>query len=161
MFDESLNSSQKEERIKEIDFKYLNTCFVNIVEEPEQNLYPSSQWQLLQRLLEFNNYKEASKLIMTSHSPYIVNYLSISIQGGYLKNKIKAGPMMEKLNSIVPLSSAVNATDVVIYQLDEEDGTIKKLPDYEGIPSDKNYLNTSLAEGNRLFDSLLELEEEL
>jgi hypothetical protein len=40
-------------------------------------------------------------------------------------------------------------------------GSIKKLGDFEGIPSDRNFLNDSLAASNRLFDSLLEIEEEL
>jgi hypothetical protein len=98
---------------------------------------------------------------MTTHSPYIINYLSIAIQAGYLKDKIKSKELLKKLNTIVPLISAVKASDVVIYQLDEKDGTIRKLPDFEGIPSDKNLLNQSLAEGNELFDLLLEIEQEL
>jgi hypothetical protein len=44
--------------------------------------------------------------------------------------------------------------------MNEVNGTIEKLTDYEGIPSDKNYLNQSLAEGSYLFDSLLEIEQE-
>ena len=46
-------------------------------------------------------------------------------------------------------------------QLDEKNGSITKLEMIEGIPSDKNYLNESLAEGNLLFDSLLEIEQDL
>ena len=48
-----------------------------------------------------------------------------------------------------------------MYQLDEADGSIHKLKDIDGIPSDKNYLNKTLAESNMLFDSLLEIEQEL
>jgi hypothetical protein len=55
----------------------------------------------------------------------------------------------------------VAANDAVVYQLDEINGVIKKLSAPEGIPSDVNYLNDMLREGNRLFDSLLEIEEEL
>ena len=43
----------------------------------------------------------------------------------------------------------------------EKDGSITKLETIDGIPSDKNYLNETLAEGNLLFDSLLEIEQEL
>lgn len=35
------------------------------------------------------------------------------------------------------------------------------LSTYEGIPSDTNYLNENLKECNQLFDSILEIEEEL
>ena len=100
---------------------------------------------------------------MTTHSPYLINYLSIAIQGGVLLKKINDAnreDLIEKLNDIIPIKSCISASDVVIYQL-QEDGSINRLPDYEGIPSDKNYLNKSLAEGNHLFGSLLEIEEEL
>jgi hypothetical protein len=46
---------------------------------------------------------------------------------------------------------------VQVYEL--EDGIIKKLPNFHGIPSDNNYLNKSLADTNSLFDELLEIEE--
>jgi len=152
------------DQFKEIDkirTRYYNKCFLNIVEEPEQNLFPSSQWEMLKSMLEFNNKSKGSKLIITTHSPYIINYLSITIQAGYLKSKIQSEDLKEKLSKIVPINSTVQSSKVVVYQLDEKTGVITKLPDYEGIPSDKNYLNNSLADGNRLFDMLLEIEEEL
>jgi hypothetical protein len=40
-------------------------------------------------------------------------------------------------------------------------GSIKKLPSEYNIPSDKNFLNDLLGEGNRLFDALLEIEEDI
>jgi predicted ATPase len=161
MVDNKITEEKRNQELNQIRSKYLGKCFINIVEEPEQNLFPTSQWQMLQRLLEFNNMTEANKLIMTTHSPYIINYLSIAIQGAYLKAKIKSDVLLDRLNKIVPVASLISADDVVIYQLDERDGSIKKLPVFEGIPSDKNYLNSSLHEGNQLFDSLLELEEDL
>jgi hypothetical protein len=55
----------------------------------------------------------------------------------------------------------INASDIVVYQLDEKDGSVKKLETIDGIPSDRNYLNDILVESNLLFDSLLEIEQEL
>lgn len=154
---------EKEKIIKRKDIraKFLPKCFINIVEEPEQNLYPTSQRQILNSLLEFNNLSEGNKLIMTTHSPYIINYLSLAIQADYLKGKIHSDELLEKLNAIVPLKSTISASDVAIYQMDERDGTIRRLSTFEGIPSDKNLLNQSLADGNDLFDQLLEIEQEL
>lgn len=40
-------------------------------------------------------------------------------------------------------------------------GSIEKLPNIDGIPSDNNFLNLSLSEGNDLFDRLLDIQEEL
>lgn len=165
MSNNAFNEKEKMQKADEIRAKFQNKAFINIVEEPEQNLFPSSQRQILNSLLEFNNMSEGNKLIMTTHSPYIINYLNIAIQGAYLMDKIKDSPnreaLKEKLNKIVPADAVVSVEDTVIYQLDETLGTITRLPTPEGIPSDKNYLNQSIAEGNRLFDALLEIEEEL
>ena len=102
---------------------------------------------------------------MTTHSPYIINYLSIAIQGEYLESKIKKSSQRDKLLSnlynLIPQESLISADEVVVYQLDEKDGSIIKLETIEGIPSDKNYLNQTLEESNLLFDSLLEIEQEL
>ncbi len=161
----NLTDEQKRVALSVLSAKFNKTAFINIVEEPEQNLFPSSQWQMLQSLLKYNSMNKGNKLIMTTHSPYIINYLSIAIQGEYLESKIKKSSQKDKLLSnlynLIPQESLISADEVVVYQLDEKDGSIIKLETIEGIPSDKNYLNQTLEESNLLFDSLLEIEQEL
>lgn len=133
--------------------KFNKTSFVNIVEEPEQNLFPTSQRDMLYSLLKINNEITANKLIITTHSPYLVNYVSVSVEAG----KLKQGVIAEKggqLSEIVP----INADDLAIYQLKEEDGTIELLDSYEGIPSDENFLNDEIGRTNELFADLLDLQ---
>ncbi|MDI9364203.1 MAG: AAA family ATPase [Flavobacterium sp.] len=166
MFNEEFSVSDKNNRIKAIDAKYLNTCFINIVEEPEQNLFPSSQQEILNSLLAFNNTNVNNKLVITTHSPYLINYLSLAIEGEALQNKMQVqgkddDALRLKLHEIVPSESLVSGDKVAIYELDESNGTIKRLPTTEGIPSDKNYLNQSLRDCNNMFDALLEIEQEL
>ena len=161
----NLTDEQKRVALSVLSAKFNKTAFINILEEPEQNLFPSSQWQMLQSLLKYNSMNKGNKLIMTTHSPYIINYLSIAIQGEYLESKIKKSSQRDKLLSnlynLIPQESLISADEVVVYQLDEKDGSIIKLETIEGIPSDKNYLNQTLEESNLLFDSLLEIEQEL
>lgn len=155
------------QEIEKIRARYYNKCFLNVVEEPEQNMFPSSQHQLLCSLLEFNNMNEENKLIMTTHSPYLINYLTLSVKAFSVFDKLmnfsdrKPESYLARLNKIIPHKTMTNQNDIVIYELNERDGSIKKLGNYEGIPSDRNYLNQSLAESNDLFDSLLEIEEKL
>jgi predicted ATPase len=164
MNDSSLTTEIRQSLLRQLSASRKPACFINIVEEPEQNLFPSSQRSLLFELLSHTR-AEGNKLIITTHSPYLVNYLSIAIQGAELYSKLVEAKALEifkeRLEKIIPVKSLVTATDVVIYQMDETDGSIKKLPDYEGVPSDKNYLNESLRAGNGMFDSLLEIEQEL
>jgi predicted ATPase len=161
----NFTEEQRRAALSVLSAKFNKTAFLNIVEEPEQNLFPSSQWEMLQSLLEFNNYSTGNKLIMTTHSPYIINFLSLSIQGAYLRNKIsksnKKIELLSKLEKVVSSKSIISSENVVVYQFNESSGSIKKLVSPEGIPSDNNLLNNMLKEGNELFDKLLEIEEEI
>jgi predicted ATPase len=140
-----------------------NDCFMNIVEEPEQNLFPTSQWEILKSLLEFNNLNEDNKLLMTTHSPYIINYLTLAVKTNFVYEKVqnsnKRDELTKMLNKIVPIKSRVNSSETVIYELDERDGSIIELKDYQGLPSDENYLNLKMAESNEIFAQLLEIED--
>lgn len=154
-----LDEKKLREGEKKINDKYVCKYLVSIVEEPEQNLFPSSQRLLLNSLLAYNNGN--NRLVMTTHSPYLINYLSLAVKAYGIKGKVKTDELKNRLSNIVPLSSVVNPNDLVIYELDEMKGSIKKLGNFEGIPSDQNFLNSSLSEGNHLFDALLEIEEEI
>lgn len=162
---DTFTDEQRRIALSALSAKFNKTAFINIVEEPEQNLFPSSQWHILQSLLELNNINVGNKLIITTHSPYVINYLNIAIQADELKVKILAAnkekDLLPKLFEIIKEKSLVSAEDVVVYQLDEENGCIRKLAAPDGIPTDKNYLNDMLKEGNNIFDSLLSIEEEI
>jgi hypothetical protein len=161
MSNNAFTDEEKTQKRNEIKAKFQNKAFINIVEEPEQNLFPTSQHKILNSLLEFNNMSEGNKLIMTTHSPYIINYLTLAVKADALKARIKTEALKNKLDSIVPLSSTIHSDDLVIYELDEKDGSIKKLKDYNGLPSDENELNEKLGESNELFAQLLEIQQSL
>ncbi len=143
--------------------KFTKAAFVNIVEEPEQNLYPESQWHILLHLLELNNLSAGNTLLMTTHSPYILHFLSLAIQGKHLEQRIsgssRSADALKKLDAIVPRKSLIDGKDVRVYQFSAA-GEISLLENYEGIPSDANMLNEKLRWGNDRFDALLEIEQE-
>jgi AAA15 family ATPase/GTPase len=131
------------------------------VEEPEQNLFPSSQWQMLQSLLKLNNMNEGNKLILTTHSPYLINYLTLVVKASEVINQIKTVEQKNQLDGIVPLNSIIHSSALSVYELTETDGTIIPLETFDGLPSDENALNTMLDKGNELFAQLLELQQQL
>lgn len=161
----SLTEEQRRAALSVLSSRFNKTAFINIVEEPEQNLFPQSQWEILKSLLTFNNQGKDNRLVLTTHSPYVVNYLTLAVQGKHLHDGIvKKGrqkDLLPKLNQIVPLSALLDNDELAIYQADEKTGTVVKLDSVEGIPTDENFLNNSLRAGNIVFDRLLELEEEL
>ena len=150
---ELFTDEQKRIAISVLSKKFNKTSFINIVEEPEQNLFPTSQGNMLYSLLKINNEIVDNKLIITTHSPYLVNYVSLAVEA----EKLKQGVIAEKggrLNEIVP----INADDLTIYQLNEKDGTVELLDSYEGIPSDENFLNDEIGRTNEFFADLLDLQ---
>lgn len=160
------------EEVKKASLEYLSSrfkysCFINIVEEPEQNLFPSSQRHILNRLLEFANMYEGNEIVMTTHSPYIINYLTLCVKAENIfkllkeKNFKLSDSEFSHVNDIVPITSTVKANELVIYELDEITGVIKKLPHYNGLPSDENKLNYNLEDSNELFAQLLEIQQGL
>lgn len=159
---DELSDEQRTAAISALSRRFKNSVFVNIVEEPEQNLFPTSQSKLLYSLLGFNNEQLGNKLIFTTHSPYLVNALSLAIKGAELQQKAtNRQDFLKKLDEVVPLSAVTTASDVAVYQLDEAQGTVAPLPMLCGIPSDANYLNERLGASNDAFGRLLDIEEEL
>jgi len=161
---EHLTDIQKRQAISELASAFNKTAFINIVEEPEQNLFPSSQWQMLQSLLALNNMNAGNKLILTTHSPYLINYLTIAIKAKQVLDNLSQSSrkaLSNRISSLISLDSCINANGVSIYEMEEKTGIIKSLPKYNDlVPSDDNFLNNMLDETNNLFAKLQEVEEE-
>lgn len=51
-----------------------------ILEEPEQNLYPDTQCHLINYLLTAINHGKKHRLLLTTHSPYILNYFNVLLR---------------------------------------------------------------------------------
>jgi predicted ATPase len=160
---DNLSEEVKQAALQVLSSKYRNDCFINIVEEVEQNLFPSSQRQILYKLIEFANHTKENQLILTTHSPYIIDYLTLAIKGASVWQRVSSSSnpnTLEKLEAIVPLKACMPADKIIIYQLNNVGG-IEKLPDYNGLPSDENYLNSSLSATNQWFSDLIDLEGDL
>ncbi len=154
-----LSEEQRRIAINALSFKFNKISFINIVEEPEQNLFPTSQRDMLYSLLEINNRSKGNKLIITTHSPYLLNYMSVVIKAGKLKQEV-TDQRQDEINAIVPISSATEGDDLAIYELNEKSGSIQLLGNYNGIPSDDNLLNLQIDETNNLFADLLDLQQQ-
>lgn len=65
-----------------------------IVEEPEQNLYPFTQIDLLEAIVELCSSEHTHRCTMTTHSPFILNYLNVLIERFYKKipGKVNMNP---------------------------------------------------------------------
>ncbi|MDR2913230.1 MAG: ATP-binding protein [Tannerella sp.] len=154
----TFTDEQRRAALSVLSATFNKSAFVNIVEEPEQNLFPSSQWEIMKSLLAINNSLLANKLIITTHSPYLINVLTIAVKAGILIGRLQD---KEELNKVYPIDSVIYPDDIVIYELDENNGSVAKLENYNGLPSDENFLNNFLEESNAVFADLLDIQQQL
>ncbi len=136
--------------------RVLNSRLINIVEEPEQNLCPKSQTEVLYYLLGTLK-KEGNSLVMTTHSPYLLSYLTLSAKASELKEKVV---QFERLEKILHTGNFISSDSISIYET-EDDGSIRLIEPCDSLPSDDNPLNNAPAETNGMFSELIELENEL
>ncbi|MDR0893433.1 MAG: ATP-binding protein [Mediterranea sp.] len=164
LLNKDLSEEVKMLSLKTISSKYKKGCFFNIIEEVEQNLFPTSQRLVLFKLIEFLNQTKGNLLLVNTHSPYIINYLILAAKAEQVVNmKVAKAEDKRKLEQaigkIVPIKSCIAADRISIYEVTNK-GEIRPLPKYNGLPSDDNFLNNLLEEANELYSQLQEIEEE-
>lgn len=145
------------EEIKRVQNRFIYSSFINIVEEPEQNLYPDSQKKILFELLKTLNSTPENRLVVTTHSPYIVNFMMLNFQAGKLYERNLSAASASEVEKIVPRNSVVESNRVRVYQL-SSDGIIENLEFEDGYIPDTNKLNHKLDEINEQFSHLLYMD---
>ena len=147
-----------ETTIKELVEIYNYKSFINIVEEPEQNLYPDSQRKVIYSLIKSLNTIPTNQLVLTSHSPYILNFITLSTEA--YKIYSQSFLSIEKrilLERIIPEESTVDIDKVFIYELDGQ-GNINEIDKSGGFIDDQHALNTAFEQINEYFSKILDLE---
>lgn len=113
-----------------------------IIEEPEQNLFPSTQKELIYKIFEYlNKSKYDHTLTLTTHSPYIL----YAINNCILAHKVKEEYADSKLKN-----SAISPDDINIFELvddlqnedDLQNNNVKKDSGLLG----KNYFDQKMKE---------------
>ena len=155
LLDDTLDNDVRTNLIKKMSDN-KNKRLISIVEEPEQNLSPESQESILYSMLRLAAMGK-DQLLLTTHSPYILNYLMLAIKAKQVENVVKNEDDMKELDAIVPRQSRIGGNDVSVFQL-SLDGTISLLSSYNDIPSDDNYLNLLMMQVNSKYSSLVEIQ---
>ena len=124
-----------------------------VIEEPELNLYPSTQKKLVEYLIE-NCTQKDNRLIITTHSPYILTTLNNLIQA---KNVVKQNPeLADEVAKIIPPQYHLDFDDLAVYFV--ADGTVKSILNVENQLIDATALDDISNEIGEEFGKLLELE---
>jgi predicted ATP-dependent endonuclease of OLD family len=121
-----------------------------IVEEPELNLFPSSQNELVKFLAE-NISNSGSSILLTTHSPYVLTSLN------NLMYAFNIGQGNEKeVDAILPKKNWINPKKVSAYMM-LPNGTCKSIIDKEGLIKTENIDGVS-ADLNKQFNLIMDIE---
>lgn len=142
----------KEKAIRILD-NYTEIQYIqSIIEEPELNLFPDTQQALMYELMA-DAVVSDNRMVITTHSPYILFALNNCVMGGLVDKNI---PEEEKKN-FQSFESWIDPKLVSVYEL--HDGTIRYIQDEDGIIED-NYLNQAYKNNTNEYLSLLNYYEE-
>lgn len=120
-------------RVRENLFKYHRTNL--IIEEPEQNLFPSTQKELAYKLLEYINGSPYDHIMtLTTHSPYILYAINNCILAYLVKNRY---PDLDIKNA------AIAPKDINIFEI--EDGENRSIMKENGLIGN-NYFDQKMKE---------------
>ncbi len=149
---ELINSKEQIAKILGYDSDYHYSQV--IIEEPELNLFPKAQQELIYYMLSLMNMTHMDhQLIITTHSPFILFALNNCLMGGLVEKTIP----QELAETLPSLYAWMKPSDVSIYEI--HDGTIKCIQDEDGIIED-NYLNQAYKENTNEYLSMLNYYED-
>ena len=137
---------------------YTHTQF--IIEEPEQNLFPKTQVDFLYYLLGAVNHGRNHRLVITTHSPFILYALNNCLLAYVVKDKIDE----EIALSLDCQNYAVDPTTVSVWSLkdgflcDESGEHNRTIQDKRGLIR-KNYFNEVMRQVMGDFSKLLEYDD--
>ncbi len=122
-----------------------------IFEEPEQNLFPKTQRDLVYYMLQkITAESRDHRLLLTTHSPFILQAFNNCMMGYLVKDKMPQDEQKELLNNI----SYINPSLVSAYEITKE-GTLKSIQNEKTGTIGKHYFNRMTNEiMNEYYDML-------
>jgi hypothetical protein len=108
-----------------------------IIEEPEMNLFPETQRDLVFHLLNRCLEREGNRLTITTHSPYILYALNNCMMAGLVYDKMDE----ESKGRLKCGTSKISPSDVSIYEIQE--GVVKRVQKEDGLIQD-NYFDQQM-----------------
>lgn len=154
MQNEDFSDSIKDMMIRQLSDANRYNQLINIVEEPELNLFPRSQMEVLKSLVLNNASSDENMLVFTTHSPYSLAIINTMIMGA--KAYANANEeLRNQIESILPVKYQINDDDIAAYRLSSSDAIYCQsvINPNTGLVS-KNELDSASDDIMRVFNSL-------
>lgn len=127
-----------------------------LIEEPELNLYPTVQLDLINWIMKKMN-NSRSSIVITTHSPYILTAIDDLIMGYDIYNKNRTQPeIRNKIATLLPKDSLISFDEISSYFF-AENGIIKDILDKETRSVGAEYLDEASERTSHIFNELSNL----
>ncbi len=124
-----------------------------IIEEPELNLYPISQ-KLLVNFLSESILQHSNRLILTTHSPYILTSFANLVEAHNVS--VLCPESISEIEKIIPKEQQINFENVAAYYID--DGISKDILNYDEKTIDANAIDDVSEIIMKEFDEILKIK---
>lgn len=154
MKNDEISDSIKDMMIRQLSSNRYDR-FINVVEEPELNLFPLSQMQVLFSLVAYNALSDRNKLVVTTHSPYSLAIINTMIMGAKAFEKADNAMKKEINDEILSSKYHISVEEIAAYRLSTTDKDYCKsvINPETGLIS-KNDLDAASDDIMRIFNSL-------
>lgn len=156
MQNEEFSDSIKDMMIRQLSDANRYNQLINIVEEPELNLFPRSQMEVLKSLIYNNASSDENMLVFTTHSPYSLAIINTMIMGAKAYANANANEeLRNQIESILPVKYQINDDNIAVYRLSSSDAIYCQsvINPNTGLVS-KNELDSASDDIMRVFNSL-------
>ena len=154
MQNEEYSDSIKDMMIRQLSYANRYNQLINIVEEPELNLFPRSQMEVLFSLISNNASAEENMLVFTTHSPYSLAIINTMIMGAKAYTNATE-EQRGQIEAILPVKYQINENEIAAYRLSSSDECYCQsvINSNTGLVS-KNELDSASDDIMRVFNSL-------
>ena len=128
-----------------------------VIEEPELNLFPSTQHFLIDWIMRKMR-KSNGSIVITTHSPYVLSVVdNLILAQEILKKSNKKKLVLSKIKELIP-SMALIDFDYVSSYFFHSDGTVKDIRDTDIKSLGAEYIDTASDKLGYIFDELCNIE---
>ncbi len=135
-------------------FKRLSTpqSISFILEEPEQNLFPLTQVDLFNDIVDISNSKHQSSVFITTHSPYLLAAANIQL---FMGKMVEEGVDTHQIQELTGLNTIIKKGEFTAYSVAE--GTCQPIIDGQTGLIKQNELDTASDYNAEVFGRLYQL----
>lgn len=130
-----------------------------VIEEPELNLFPSTQHFLIDWIMKKMRRSNGS-IVITTHSPYVLSVVdNLILAQEILKKSINKKSAISKIKKLIPSMALIDFDDISSYFFNSN-GIVKDIKDTDIKSLGAEYIDEASNELGHIFDELCNIERD-